>query len=134
MQIPRHYSRAPITEAVIALLVKLPGGVSLASLEKVQDGQESRYPTRHNFHMLHAQVSAGPAIATAASQTQVGYIFHSGDEKQIFQVRLDGFTFSRLAPYDRWESFRDEGRRLWDIYRSVTRPEAITRIAVRYIK
>jgi uncharacterized protein (TIGR04255 family) len=75
----------------------------------------------------------GEAVGTTASQAQVGYDFPSGDGKQIFQARLDGFAFSRLAPYDCWESFRDEGRRLWEIYRTVAQPEVVTRIGVRYI-
>ena len=50
--------------------------------------------------------------AAGLRQEQNGYIFASSDERQIFQARLDGFSFSRLAPYDRWETFRDEARRL----------------------
>jgi uncharacterized protein (TIGR04255 family) len=39
----------------------------------------------------------------------------------------------RLAPYESWESFRDEARRLWDIYYRVARPRKVVRVAVRYI-
>jgi uncharacterized protein (TIGR04255 family) len=133
MEKAKYYSRAPITEAVLGFLVKLPNSISVESLAKVQEGQNAQYPTRYNRKMLRAQVFGGEAVGTTASQAQVGYDFHSGDGKQIFQARLDGFAFSRLAPYDRWESFRDEGRRLWEIYRTVAQPEAITRIGVRYI-
>lgn len=41
--------------------------------------------------------------------------------------------FSRLAPYDRWETFQSEARHLWDLYRSILKPAAVTRVAVRYI-
>ena len=37
-----------------------------------------------------------------------------------------------LKPYETWERFRDEARRLWGKYREVTSPE-ITRVALRYI-
>ncbi len=40
---------------------------------------------------------------------------------------------SRLAPYQRWESFRDEARRLWNKYAAVVQAEKISRVAVRYI-
>jgi uncharacterized protein (TIGR04255 family) len=133
MEKPKHYSRAPITEAVIGILVKLPSGVTVESLARVQEGQEARYPTRHKSYMAQGQFSVGPAIATTASQAQLGYVFHSEDAKEIFHARLDGFTFSRLAPYDRWESFRDEGRRLWNLYRAVAQPEVVTRVGLRYI-
>ena len=43
------------------------------------------------------------------------------------------FTFSRLSPYERWDKFREEAKRLWDIYRSVFKPTMLRRLAVRYI-
>ena len=49
------------------------------------------------------------------------------------QARLDGFTFSRLHPYVKWEELRDEAYRLWQLYKDMTSPESITRVAVRYI-
>lgn len=49
------------------------------------------------------------------------------------QARLDGFSFSQLAPYDTWDTFRSEARRLWQIYSSVAKPEIVKRVAVRYV-
>ncbi len=40
---------------------------------------------------------------------------------------------NRLMPYESWSPFRTEARRLWDIYRSVAKPQSVTRIAVRYV-
>jgi uncharacterized protein (TIGR04255 family) len=60
-------------------------------------------------------------------------LFASTDGRQVVQARLDGFTFSRLKPYDKWESLRDEARELWLQYVRFASPEAITRIALRYI-
>ncbi len=62
-----------------------------------------------------------------------GFIFTSQNKQQVFQARVDGFTLSTLAPYDRWEPFRDEARSLWELYRSAAKVESITRVAVRYI-
>ena len=62
----------------------------------------------------------------------MGYLFKSGDERQVFQGRLDGFTMSRLAPYECWETFRDEARRLWNVYRGAVSPQRVVRVAVRY--
>ena len=45
---------------------------------------------------------------------------------------MDGFTFSRLKPYETWENLRDEAYRLWQKYREITSPEII-RVALRYI-
>lgn len=64
---------------------------------------------------------------------QGGFRFTSQNKQEILQARVDGFTFSTLAPYDRWEPFRDEARRLWELYRSAAKVESVTRAAVRYI-
>jgi uncharacterized protein (TIGR04255 family) len=82
---------------------------------------------------MYGEVSIGPNAESSARHMQVGHMFVSEDEKQIFQARMDGFTFSRLAPYDRWEPFQAEAQRLWEIYRRHVEPTAIIRAAVRYI-
>ena len=46
---------------------------------------------------------------------------------------MDGFTFSRLRPYESWEELRNEARRLWQLYERIARPDVITRCAVRFI-
>lgn len=129
----RHYPNAPITEAIIDLKVELPSGVTVADLEKVQAGQEEAYPTKQDRNLFMGKMQVGKQVSASASSEHLGYLFKSADEKQIFQARLDGFTMSRLAPYECWETFRDETRRLWDAYRGVVNPEKVVRVAVRYV-
>ena len=134
MPLPRHYPKAPITEALIDIRVELPEGTTVRELETVQTGLESVYPTRKQRHVAVVQAQVGRALAAAAASSQPdGVLLVSGDEKQVFQARLDGFTFSRLAPYEEWDTFRSEARRLWDVYRCVAKPAKVTRLAVRYI-
>lgn len=129
----KHYSRAPITEALIDIRAEISDRVTLATLIDVHSSIKTDYPMRQDFLMLQGQMVAGASVGATASQTQVGYIFSSSDQKQILQARLDGFTFSRLAPYDRWETFRTEAQQLWSIYQSVTNPHRINRLALRYV-
>lgn len=129
----KHYSRAPITEALIDLRVELPDGVTLATLIDVHSSIKADYPMLQELMIFQGQMLAGASVGATASQTQVGYIFSSSDQKQIFQARLDSFTFSQLAPYDRWETFRNEAQRLWSIYQSATKPKRVSRLALRYI-
>ena len=49
------------------------------------------------------------------------------------QARLDGFTFNKLKPYEKWEIFFKEARTLWDLYIKAANPLKITRIALRYV-
>ncbi len=57
----------------------------------------------------------------------------SADKRQLAVFRRNGFSFSRLPPYERWQSFRDEAKRLWKIYRDVASEQLITRWGLRYI-
>lgn len=129
----RHYANAPITEAVIDLRAELPTDVTVADLQKVQAGQEVEYPTKLDRNLAVGQMEFGEQVSASATKKHVGYLFRSRDEKQIFQGRLDGFTMSRLAPYQDWEKFRDEARKQWNVYRSVVSPQRVVRVAVRYI-
>lgn len=128
------YPKAPITEAIIDIRVQLPEGTQVAELEKVHEGLEVAYPTKRNRMLAEFHGQMGEQGATAAASSKpIGFLFKSADEKQVFQARLDGFTMSRLAPYESWDPFRDEARRLWRVYRSVAKPVRVTRLAVRYV-
>jgi uncharacterized protein (TIGR04255 family) len=62
-----------------------------------------------------------------------GYFFKTHDQKTIAQFRIDGFTFNRLRPYTSWEEIFPQAMELWRLYANVCKPEAIMRVAVRYI-
>jgi uncharacterized protein (TIGR04255 family) len=133
MSTERHYEKAPITEAIIDLRVKLPEGVSLSDLERVHEMVVEEYPERKNRNLLETRMEVGKSVATSSRSTHIGFLCSSSDSRQVFQARRDGFTMSRLAPYQTWAHLRDEARRLWDVYREITSPAAIERVAVRYI-
>ncbi|MCA1595197.1 MAG: TIGR04255 family protein [Chloroflexi bacterium] len=126
-----HYSRAPITEAVID--VRITPGAPLDGLSVVGEGEEERYPLRKELLQVHGQIDIGPHPNTSAGQRPCGNLFISRDERQACQFRTDGFAFSRLAPYETWEALRDEAGRLWNRYRSRLGAFDITRVGLRYI-
>lgn len=131
---PQHYPNAPITEAIIDLRVTCGDGIELALLKQVGDEVQTHYPKQEELFEAVGQMEVGRRGGSASvRQTHVGWKFISEDRKQIVQSRLNGYTFSRLAPYDRWEPFRDEAKRLWDVYRRRVTPGTVERVAVRYI-
>jgi uncharacterized protein (TIGR04255 family) len=127
----KHYAKAPLTEAILDIRVELSSEIGPSRLVEVFHGQEETYSKQEEIFIVHGQMSVGPQIS--ARQTSNGYRFVSKDGREIFQARLDGFTFHRLAPYQAWELFRDEARRLWNAYKSIAAPKNVTRIGVRYI-
>ena len=129
------FPKAPLTEALIDIRLKLPGNVCLADLEKLHDRIRDQYPARQTRTMWQGTFEMKDAKdPLQRAQFQVdGYVFTSGDGRQVVQYRLDGFTFSRLRPYTRWEEVFSEAQRLWGIYVIGTKPLLITGVAVRYI-
>lgn len=127
----RRYAHAPITEAVIDIRIQPVDGVGLDRIAVVHQREAERYPKRADRVESRFVLTGGSA--SSLTQGIAGYLCRSTDGKQVFQSRLDGFTFSRLAPYESWEAFRDEAHRLWQVYLSVVTPCAVTRLGVRYI-
>ena len=128
-----HYLHAPITEALIDIKVELAPEVRFEDLQALRQHFASDYPSEDTRSVAEALVQFGPAVQASAKQTRLGLGFWNISNNQVVQVRLDGYTFSRLEPYEDFERLRDEARRLWNIYRDVVRPRRVTRVAVRYI-
>jgi len=131
----RHLDNAPIKEALIDLQVALPDKTKTEELISLYDQFKSGYPdkkalNRGEFGFHFDEEQQAKAIM---DQSVIGYRFSSDDERQVLQYRKDGFTFSRLDPYQDWEQMRDEALRLWKIYVESISPSLITRLATRYI-
>jgi uncharacterized protein (TIGR04255 family) len=133
MSTEQHYSRAPITEVLIDIRVKQSPEISLKNLAAIHKSIRRDYPSRQIQRIVHGEVMVGDNLGTRATQVDTGYLYASKDGKRIFQARLDGFTFNQLAPYDRWETLRDEAKRLWAVYQQAATPLGLTRVAIRTI-
>lgn len=133
MQISRHYSRAPITEAIIDLKVTLPEDFSVDNLENIHSHISDHFPVKEPIHAGSLLFQSGPSIRIDASREHHGFLFRSKDGLRIFQATLSGFTFNHLAPYDTWEEFSRDARRLWEIYKDTCRPSSVIRAALRFI-
>ncbi len=126
------YSKAPITEATIDVRVTVPENLSLTRLEALQSVLDESYTEKQNVHFNQFLVQP-EAHATQHRSQQIGYRFVNADRRRIVQARADGFSFSLLAPYERWETFSQEARHLWERFRDHIQPLAVTRLGVRYI-
>ncbi|MEK6691493.1 MAG: TIGR04255 family protein [Nitrospirota bacterium] len=125
---------APITEALIDIRIKIKEDFDIAQFLSLHDAISSQYPDKKTRHKWEGrfEFKKGETPISAGTEKIDGYIFTSADGKQIFQARIDGFTFNKLKPYDKWETFRDEALRLWELYKDLISPEII-RVALRFI-
>jgi uncharacterized protein (TIGR04255 family) len=133
-QLSKPYPRAPIIEAILDFRVTVPGTVTADTLAVIYDRVRTDYPISESIltGSITLQVGASIPIGTSLQQHS-GYRLQSEDRSRLVQVTTAGFTYNRLRPYDRWETFRDEAKRLWQIYQDVCNPTAVTRVGLRYI-
>lgn len=135
---PKEYptlTKPPITEALIDIRVKLPSELDVKVIDSIFESIKEQYPNKQEQRISEVRIDtkAKEELFKTSGAKIGGYRYISLDEKQVFQARLDGFTFSRLHPYIKWEELRNEAYKLWKLYKNITSPESITRVAVRYI-
>ena len=129
----QHYEQAPIAEAIIDLRVGFTAPLEVAHLDAAFSNERERYPACKRLQQGLGQFEFGPRVSSSAATEEIGLAFISADEKQVVQFRRNGYTFSRLKPYESWQPFSNEARRVWEVYRRELSPGSIDRLAVRYI-
>jgi uncharacterized protein (TIGR04255 family) len=128
----KHYARAPIQEALIDLKCSFGSEVGLPTLAEIHEQIAADYPTREDRVEITAEIGAESNASTKTTRTTMGYLFR-GSQPHVFQARTDGFTMSRLHPYEDWDHLLAEAKRLWAVYVSAARPESVVRVGIRYI-
>ncbi len=135
----RHLPNAPITEAVIDFRVEAPSGASVETLEGELD-RRGTFGYRKVGQIIRGEFGFSinpqeqpPSRTLGGATTIIGVRLHSADEKYVALLTVEGFTLSRLQPYESWEALVAEATRVWQIYLDCLRPQQITRAATRFI-
>jgi uncharacterized protein (TIGR04255 family) len=131
----RHLDNAPITEALIDLRVKLEPNFVVTELHEIAQQISNGYPSCEPRRLIAGSlgIKEGKPINTLEDKGIQGFFCKSADNRKIAQLRIDGFTYSLLAPYTRWQDIVSEAKKLWSAYQSKTKPIIIDRVATRYI-
>lgn len=130
-----RYNDAPIREAVFDIRVdKLSTTKSAEDLKAFKEVLSSEYKKvqRKLFFQGGFTISESAPSSTAKSDL-VGFTFMNEDQTRQIQVRLDGFTFNVLNPYDSWDIHFAEFFSYWKSYNELFSPENVIRIAARFI-
>lgn len=128
-----YLSKAPISEAIVEIGVKLPADVTISSLKSLHGSFSVDYPNVKERRGWESKLINEQRPRNDASAHLDGYMFGSIDNLQVVQFRLDGFAFNRLRPYMGWESLIADAKKYWQIYLEGTKAPVISRLAVRYL-
>lgn len=129
-------AKPPIVEAVLDIECDLPPGQNLAALEEPARGRFSdRYPKSQTQFLQEHTIEKKPDTPPKFSVRQAiqAFQFLQADGLQLVQVRAQGFSFNRLAPYTSLDDYLPEIERTWGLYRGIAAPVQIRLIRLRYI-
>jgi uncharacterized protein (TIGR04255 family) len=126
----------PIVEAVFDVDCDMPPAFDLAALEKAtREAFGEQYPKFRIQYLQEHQIEqkADQPIQFSALRRLQALQFLQEDEKQLVQVRMQGFSFNRLAPYTSLDDYLPEIERVWRLFVSIASPVQIRVVRLRYI-
>jgi uncharacterized protein (TIGR04255 family) len=127
---------APIVEAVLNIECDMPPNFDLAALREItQKTFLPRYPKFKALLMREHRLDAKPETETHVSVKNILYAIQviQEDEKQLVQIRSQGFSFNRLAPYSTLDDYLGEMERTWFLFVRLSSPVQTRFIQLRYI-
>lgn len=128
---------APIVEAVLDIDCDFKPDQKLKYLEtSARKRLLDQYPKTRTRVMQQVQIEAkdsGPVSHSVQQGELQAFQFLHEDEKQLVQVRVEGYSFNRLAPYASFDDYLPEIRRTWNLYREIASPIQVRSLRLRYI-
>jgi len=131
-----HLEKAPIVEAVIGITAPVTSSweehSARAAIEPTLNGYRYLDSQKEFEHQVTISKGDNPSLLLRNLGWK-GVRFKSNDERHIVDFNRTGYSFSRLEPYINWEQLEGEALRHWPLFRSVGKPDSITRVGVRFI-
>ena len=124
----QSYRRPPIVEAVVEfrLQTQLPRN----DLEKIRDRLDYPFVDEEN----HIQFRIGQSEADFSIKGSFnGFKLNSKDLADLVFVRSNSLAVSRLAPYEGWDSFKENALKCWSVWHQVIGHQKLARLGVRYV-
>lgn len=82
-------------------------------------------------HKIETKPDAPPQMSVRHEIQSLQFLHD--DEKQLVQVRAEGFSFNRLAPYTGLDDYLPEIERTWKMFIKLAAPVQIRTVRLRYI-
>ncbi len=125
-----------IVEAVVDLDCILPPTQRLEDLQSAaEQAFGDAYPEfsvqiwrDHSF-----EATPHPPSTIAVEQRVEALQFASPDKREVVQMRSQGYSFNRLAPYPGLDAYMDAMERTWKLYCAIACPVEVKVIRLRYI-
>ena len=131
---PRPLNRPPIVEALVDLRASVPGDPKM--FKALADALKDEFPTRQDRRDIKAkmEVKDGKLVPSDVhSQVFGGVRIANADQTIYVQFRPDGFTLNNMKIYVGGDQLIEKSLTLWELLVERTKPEIVSRVALRYI-
>ena len=131
-----HYTRPPISEAVIDIHTEFQQPPSMDQLQAVAGKFADSFPLKQLVNTLAFSLSVGPGQPDAKGETSsssVGLRLSSSQNDRVLQLLRHGIAYSHLPPYSEWDTFLSGMQAVWPEFVKECGVTVATRMAVRYI-
>jgi len=130
-------AHAPIVEAIIDIDCDMPPGFDIDALEApAREIFQPQYPLKRRKYSqlfkIEQRSEEMPAVHSAQPALEALQYLRN-DEKQLVQVRMQGYSFNRLAPYTSLDDYLPEIQRTWNLFVRLAMPIRIRAVRLRYI-
>jgi uncharacterized protein (TIGR04255 family) len=130
---------APIVEAVVDIECDMPPSLDISTLETAaRDAYRPQYPKFRKIYQQRHVIQAAakpnePPQSSIEPHAVRGFQFVKDDEKQLLQVRAEGFSFNRLAPYSTLDDYLPDIQNSWVLFTKLSSPVQVRAVRLRYI-
>jgi len=133
----RHYSKAPLVEAVLELRIDDLPSDEVDHLRTFKSKVSQKYTTEEIIMSGGVRVEFDATGSTPprveGSAEKLGFRFRTPDGTELVQVRRNGLSYHKLPPYSRWEACFEETRVLWREFLDLVQPSLVRQIGLRYV-
>lgn len=135
---PLVLKAAPIVEAVVDIDCDLPP-VAEADIDTVEAAGlkafGDHYPKLQRRMVSEHEIRLDPGQPPTVQLREglQAFLYLSEDGRQIVQMRPNGFSFNRLAPYSTLDDYLPEIERTWRLFIGITHPVVCRVARMRYI-
>ena len=131
---PRSLNRPPIVEALVDLRASVPGDPKM--FNALADELKDEFPGNEQRRDFEAKIEIrdGKLVLPRVDSSAFGGIrVANADQTLYVQFRPDGFTLNNMKVYMGGDQFIDKALTLWELLVEHTRPEIVSRVALRYV-
>jgi uncharacterized protein (TIGR04255 family) len=133
------FSNPPIVEAIFHVVVERDSDFDNEKLNDYAKYITESFPAfdrkeqRSLKNEILVPIDDPDNTTSSISNILQGYLLADHDKSKAIQANTDNFSFSKLHPYETWESFYEEANKFWKNYVDITSVDRVKRLGLRYL-